>query len=484
MHSTTAQAGQAARHFALQCFGGFGHGFGVVHVGHSAFGHPTAFAKHAFHGLFQHAAFAHLLHHIGHLAVLFHKLVQLGHFEPSALGDPLLAAGREQIRVGPLFLGHRVDECDLPFQDAVIHPSRRHLFPHLGRARHHAHHAFHAAHFHHLLKLHLEVVHVEAALLKALHHAFGLFGFDGLLGFFDKGNNVAHAKDTACNPVRLEGFDRVHLFAKTNKANGFTGDCAHGKRSTAASVAVHPGEHHTSHANFVVEFLCDVHCVLAGQAVNDQKCFAWLGHIANRSSLRDQLLIDVQTACGVEHIDVIAAKACLGFRAFRDRYRVFALYNRQCVDTDLPTQDRQLFHRRGAVCVERCHQHPLAFAFFQPFGQFGRCCRFTGALQSDHQDWRWWAVNFQRARVFVAGKNMFQLVMDDLNDLLARRDRLRDGLACCLVLNRFDEITCDWQRDVGLKQCHAHFAQRCFDVIIRQRTLLGKLVKDAGKAIG
>jgi hypothetical protein len=53
-----------------------------------------------------------------------------------------------------------------------------------------------------------------------------------------------------------------------------------------------------------------------------------------------------------------------------------------------------------------------------------------------------------------------QLVMDDLDDLLAGRDRFGDRLAGGLLLHRLDELARDGQRDVGLQQRHAHLAQR------------------------
>ena len=72
--------------------------------------------------------------------------------------------------------------------------------------------------------------------------------------------------------------------------------------------------------------------------------------------------------------------------------------------------------------------------------------------------------------------------MHDLDDLLARRDRFRHRLTGGLVLHPLDEIARDRQRHVGLKQGHAHLAQRLGHVGVAERALFGQPFKDAAKA--
>jgi len=61
-------------------------------------------------------------------------------------------------------------------------------------------------------------------------------------------------------------------------------------------------------------------------------------------------------------------------------------------------------------------------------------------LQAHHQDRGGGAIDLQRAGVFVAGEHMLQLVMHDLDDLLARGDRFGHGGPGGFGLNLFDEI--------------------------------------------
>ena len=79
---------------------------------------------------------------------------------------------------------------------------------------------------------------------------------------------------------------------------------------------------------------------------------------------------------------------------------------------------------------------------------------------------------------------MHQFVMDDLYDLLSGSNRFCDRLTGGLILNGFDKITRNRKRNVGLKQGDPHFAQRSFDVIVRQRALFGQPVKNAGQTFG
>ena len=79
---------------------------------------------------------------------------------------------------------------------------------------------------------------------------------------------------------------------------------------------------------------------------------------------------------------------------------------------------------------------------------------------------------------------MHQFVMDDLYDLLSGSNRFCDRLTGGLILNGFDKITRNRKRNVGLKQGDPHFAQRSFDVIVRQSALFGQPVKNAGQTFG
>jgi hypothetical protein len=210
--------------------------------------------------------------------------------------------------------------------------------------------------------------------------------------------------------------------------------------------------------------------------------FATFAHLFD---LGHQLLVDREPARGVEHVNVVTAERRLGLCAARDLDRRLALDDGERVDPDLRAEDRELLHRRGAVRVERGHEDALAVPLLQALGELRRRRRLAAALQAHHQDRRGRVVDLELARiVVVAGKDMDKLVMHDLDHLLARRDRFRHGLARGLALHRRHEIARNGQRHVGLEERDPDLAERGLHVLVRQRTLLGQPVEDAGETFG
>ena len=69
--------------------------------------------------------------------------------------------------------------------------------------------------------------------------------------------------------------------------------------------------------------------------------------------------------------------------------------------------------------------------------------------------------------------------MDDADQRLARRQRADDLLAERLFLDRRDECAHDGQRDVGVEQREAHFAQRFLDVVVGEPGLAAQFLDDA-----
>ncbi len=132
--------------------------------------------------------------------------------------------------------------------------------------------------------------------------------------------------------------------------------------------------------------LGDVDRVLAGQAVDDEQ---GLGRVRRRGDglhLAHQLVVDVETARGVEQDDVIALQLGRLERALGDLDRLLAGDDRQRVDVRLPAEHRQLLLRSRAGDVERGHQHPLALALREALGELGGGRRLTRALKADHHD--------------------------------------------------------------------------------------------------
>ena len=83
-------------------------------------------------------------------------------------------------------------------------------------------------------------------------------------------------------------------------------------------------------------------------------------------------------------------------------------------------------------------------------------------------------------RLRVGAERRDQLVVHDLDDHLAGRDRLDDVDADRALLDLLDEGARHVERDVGLQQCAANLAQRRIDVLLRQRAAPRQAVENAG----
>ncbi len=131
--------------------------------------------------------------------------------------------------------------------------------------------------------------------------------------------------------------------------------------------------------------------------------------------------------------------------------------------------DFQLLARGGTVDVDRDQQRTMS-ALLEPVRQFARGGRLAGTLQSGHEH------DGGRLRGELHARGVFaedldEFVAQDLDDLLAGRERGHDFLADSLGANLVDELLDDLEVDVGLEQGHADFAQGLVDVFLGQRGL-------------
>ena len=149
---------------------------------------------------------------------------------------------------------------------------------------------------------------------------------------------------------------------------------------------------------------------------------------------------------------------------------------------DLRAERGELLLRGGAVDVERGHHHPLRPALLEALGDLGGGGRLARALQPDHHHDR----GRRDVEVELAGigaEHLDQRVVDDLDDLLPRRDRAQHVLADRLFGRLVDELARDRQRHVGFEQRHAHLAHRLTHVRLGQRAAPAQPVEDAAQPV-
>ena len=121
----------------------------------------------------------------------------------------------------------------------------------------------------------------------------------------------------------------------------------------------------------------------------------------------------------------------------------------------------------------------MTFLFSLSFSRGGR---FARALQTDHHD-----DGRRRDRQFqptdFRTEHLGETVVDDLDHLLAGRDRFQNRLAYGLLGDLCDEILDDGQCDIGFEQCNPHFAHRAANIIFSQRATTAQLVEYSAKAV-
>ena len=215
-----------------------------------------------------------------------------------------------------------------------------------------------------------------------------------------------------------------------------------------------------------MERLGDVDGFLAEGAVDHEEDFVGLHAGVEAFHFFDQLVVDLQPAGGVEN-DAVGGRGLRGGEGgdadggdvLRDAVGIKAEFF-------LLRKNLQLVDGGGAVNVAAHDEGPVA-ALFEQLAELGRRGRLAGAVETDHQ-------NFQRARggqgVRALAEELHQLVVDDLDDLLAGGDALQDFLADALGLDALDELTRDLEMHVRRKQGGAHFFQSVRHVFFRELT--------------
>ena len=223
--------------------------------------------------------------------------------------------------------------------------------------------------------------------------------------------------------------------------------------------------------------------VLAGHGVGDEEDLLRREELFQALHLGHQILVDVEAAGGVDdervaaHDDGFAAgffcetlnKSGAGGLAL-----LVALVEARL---DLLGDDFELLACGGAVDVDR-DEHGTVTALFEPRGQLAGGSRFAGTLQSGHEnDGGRLGGEVEAGSIFAEQSD--QLVANDFDDLLGRRERGEDFSSDGLLADVLDEVGDDLEVDVGFKQGDANFAQGFGDVLFSERALAAKVFEDA-----
>lgn len=256
-----------------------------------------------------------------------------------------------------------------------------------------------------------------------------------------------------------------------------------GQRGAAARVAVDLGQHHAGQRQRFVKRLGGIGGVLAGHGVDHEQGFHRLDRRVHLFDLVHHRFVNVQTAGGIDDQYVVEFQLGLLQRAIDDVDRFFFDVRREEVDADAFRQRFQLFDRRRAINVRGNHQHFLLLFFFQEFAELTDAGGFTGALQACHQHHRRRLGRQIQLGVDFAHRGD-QLALDDLDELLPRRQALVDFMADRALFDAVDEVAHHRQRDVRFQQRHTHFTQGFLDILFGQPPAAADIAQRARQSIG
>src|SRR5687767_11687431 len=183
------------------------------------------------------------------------------------------------------------------------------------------------------------------------------------------------------------------------------------------------------------------------------------------ADLAHHRLVDRGAARSVDDQHVLVVAPRVIERALRDIDRLLADRRGKEIGLHLPRERLQLLDCRGPVNVAAREQDFLLVLLLQEFRELAARRRLAAALEARHQhDCR--RLGYEIERVVVLAHERRQLAMHDADYRLSGRQAPHDLLPERFVANSRDEIAHHGERDVGLEQRHAHFAQRVSDVVL------------------
>ena len=354
---------------------------------------------------------------------------------------------------------------------------------HLVAARHHLEQVAHWAqvtnHEHHVQEV------IERHVARA--HLLGGFFRLGLiqlgLRLLNECQEVTHAQDARGHALRVKDIEILELFTGGGKHDGLAGNFTDRQRRTTTGVTVQLGEDDTGEVHAVTECLGGLDGVLTNHGIDDEEDFVGVDGVTNIARLRHQGFVDAEAAGGIDDDDVVLRALGLVDAALGDVHRITmrgthlvfervqrgARVRSEDVDAGALTDDLQLLHGAWALEVTG-HEHrgmPLGSKVLRKLtGEGG----FTSTLETrKHDDGR--RVLRQVEAAGFTTKDLNEFLVDNLDDLLRRVERLGHLCAGGTFLDALDEAAHDGERDIGFEQRKADLARGGIDVRFGQLAL-------------
>ena len=263
------------------------------------------------------------------------------------------------------------------------------------------------------------------------------------------------------------------------------GDLGDGQRGAAAGVAVELGEHDAGEVDAGEEGLGGGDRVLADHRVDDEEHLVGVHGGADVRGLLHEHLVDAEAAGGVDDDDVVELRAGDVHRVRRDLDRIAdAVAGLGCVGEGAGAlaDDLELVDGIGPLEVGGDEHRPVALGL-EPVGELAGERRLARALESGEHDHGRRALGELQATGLPA-EDPDELVVDDLDDLLAGVERLRHLRGQRPLADLPGERAHHRQRDVGVEQRTPDFPDRGVDVGFGEPALAAQVLEGRRQPIG
>ncbi len=144
---------------------------------------------------------------------------------------------------------------------------------------------------------------------------------------------------------------------------------------------------------------------------------------------------------------------------------------------------RQLLHGSRPIDVGTHHHDPLFFFFLEPQSELGTGRGFTGTLQPGQKN-HCWRSGTQIQPVIVLAHELDQLIIDNLDKHLPRRQAFHHFLPQRRFAHLVDEVFHHRQRHIGFQQGQTHFTQGVTNIVFAQTPLATQVFKSLGEFLG
>ena len=222
----------------------------------------------------------------------------------------------------------------------------------------------------------------------------------------------------------MECLQSVIFLSGAEEQDRLSRDLSGGKSRAASGVAVHLRHDDPVDIQPLVEALGRIDGVLSGQRVYNEKDLVRFDPLFDIGKLCHQILIDLKPSCRIYDQYIISLALCLLLRGECDLHRVFRVAVRIDRRMACLADHFQLVDGCGPVHVAG-GKHGFLPAFLEIIGKLAAGRRLTCTLKSRHHNGGKTCGAVRDLGVLPAHE-LCQLLVDDLYDLLCRRQALHN----------------------------------------------------------